>query len=320
MLRWRLLLGALLIAALIAICWLDTWAAPTLLNTPLPGLWLMPLALMACVLATSEMLVLARAAGIEPQPWPIYVGNILIVSGNWLAMLIMQLLGRPAHLSSSSWPAVDSRQVMSPSWLLAAAAILVFFVEMRRYEKPGRSFVNVAASVLALVYVGLLLNFAVSLRIGWGIGAIATWVIVVKAGDTGAYFTGRLLGRHKMCPTLSPGKTIEGAVGALVWSCLGSWLAFHYLIPAIGEARLVTVRGPWWGWIAFGLLVGVTGMIGDLAESLLKRDVGRKDSSDWLPGFGGVLDILDSLLLAAPVAWFCWVYGLIGPIPLPMGQ
>ena len=68
----------------------------------------------------------------------------------------------------------------------------------------------------------------------------------------------------------------------------------------------------WWGWIVFGLLVGAAGMVGDLAESLLKRDVGVKDSSTWMPGFGGVLDILDSLLLSAPVAWFCWATGIVG--------
>ena len=71
-------------------------------------------------------------------------------------------------------------------------------------------------------------------------------------------------------------------------------------------------RAAWWGWLLFGLLVGAAGMIGDLAESLLKRDVGRKNSSDWLPGFGGVLDIVDSLLLSAAVAWFCWATGMVG--------
>ena len=76
---------------------------------------------------------------------------------------------------------------------------------------------------------------------------------------------------------------------------------------------MVCNTSPWWGWIAFGLLVGGAGMVGDLAESLLKRDVGRKDSSTWMPGFGGVLDVLDSLLLSAPVAWACWAFGLVGP-------
>lgn len=113
-----------------------------------------------------------------------------------------------------------------------------------------------------------------------------------------------------MAPLLSPGKTIEGAAGALVFSCLGSWLTFHWL-P--GLPMNATLQGsPWWGWIAFGLLVGAAGMVGDLFESLLKRDVGCKDSSTWVPGFGGVLDIVDSLLLSAPVACFFWESGLVG--------
>jgi phosphatidate cytidylyltransferase len=136
-------------------------------------------------------------------------------------------------------------------------------------------------------------------------------------GDIGAYTVGRLIGRHKMAPLISPGKTIEGAFGALAFSCLGAWLAFQFVVPWTAEHSAVAMQWShpwslWWGWIVFGLLVGAAGMLGDLAESLLKRDVGRKDSSTWLPGFGGVLDILDSLLLSAPVAWACWFFGLVG--------
>ena len=113
---------------------------------------------------------------------------------------------------------------------------------------------------------------------------------------------------------LSPGKTVEGAVGALVFACLGSWATFRWpvrwLVPVTQGQSAGT--SPWWGWILFGLLVGGTGLMGDLAESMLKRDVGRKDSSSWLPGFGGVLDILDSILLAAPVAWLCWALRVVG--------
>jgi phosphatidate cytidylyltransferase len=108
-----------------------------------------------------------------------------------------------------------------------------------------------------------------------------------------------------MAPLISPGKTIEGAVGALATACLAAWIMICHVLP-------LSKPGPWWGWIAFGLLVGAAGILGDLAESLLKRDAGRKDSSTWLPGFGGVLDIIDSLLLSAPVAWFCWASGLVG--------
>jgi phosphatidate cytidylyltransferase len=123
-------------------------------------------------------------------------------------------------------------------------------------------------------------------------------------GDIGAYTVGRLIGRHKMSPAISPGKTIEGGLGALVFACAGAWASFRWLLPP---------ATPWvadWGWLVFGLLMGIGGMVGDLAESLLKRDAGVKDSSTWMPGFGGVLDLLDSLLLTAPLAWLCWINGI----------
>jgi phosphatidate cytidylyltransferase len=182
---------------------------------------------------------------------------------------------------------------------------------MWRYRKPGGNTANLAVAIFALVYVGLMLWFAVQMRVVWGIGAIAAWVIVVKMGDTGAYTVGRLIGRHKMAPLISPGKTIEGAFGALAFACFGAWIAFRWLVP-LTSTTSVDKACLGWGWLAFGLLVGATGMLGDLAESFLKRDVGVKDSSTWMPGFGGILDILDSLLLSAPVAWFCWAGGLVG--------
>jgi len=114
-----------------------------------------------------------------------------------------------------------------------------------------------------------------------------------------------LMGRHKMTPVLSPGKTVEGAVGAIFFACLGAWLSWHFLLPYMNTA--CTASGSSWAWILYGILLGIAGILGDLAESLLKRDAGRKDSSTWLPGFGGVLDVLDSLLFAAPVGWAFWM-------------
>jgi phosphatidate cytidylyltransferase len=133
-------------------------------------------------------------------------------------------------------------------------------------------------------------------------------IAIVKMGDIGAYTVGRLLGRHKLAPTLSPGKTIEGAAGAIAFGCFASWLVFRFLLPAVTEQEASNSLN----WIPYGIVVSIAGMIGDLAESLLKRDLGRKDSSAWLPGFGGVLDILDSLLLSAPVGYTCWLLGLVG--------
>ena len=91
---------------------------------------------------------------------------------------------------------------------------------MLRYRKPGGATANVAGGVLAFLYVGMMLQYAMLLRLWFGVGVLAAWIIVVKMGDTGAYTVGRLIGRHKMAPLISPGKTIEGAVGGLLFSCL----------------------------------------------------------------------------------------------------
>jgi phosphatidate cytidylyltransferase len=136
-------------------------------------------------------------------------------------------------------------------------------------------------------------------------------LIVVKAGDTGAFTVGKLIGRNKLAPALSPRKTVEGAFGALAFAAIAAWITFTWLLPWIAKSHERST--PWWAWLAFGLLVGAAGMLGDLAESLMKRDVGTKDSSTWLPGLGGVLDVIDSVLLAAPAAWFFWTSRVVGP-------
>ena len=141
----------------------------------------------------------------------------------------------------------------------------------------------------------------------WGIAALASLVIVVKLSDIGAYTVGRLIGRHKLAPHLSPGKTIEGAVGGLAFAGAGAWLALVELWPRLSSTS-VPALAPW-QWLGFAFTVTVAGVVGDLAESLLKRDLGRKDSSDWMPGFGGVLDLVDSILVSAPVAYLWWQYG-----------
>jgi phosphatidate cytidylyltransferase len=293
MLRWRVLLGTILIAAMIGLCWLDNYA-------PMPGLWLLPLAIAAALMATQETLGLAAKAGMRPLKWPIYCGNLLLVLANWMPVRW--------PLGSFNGIVFGLQAVLAA---LAAGVWLIFFCEICRYRKPGGNMANIAGGIFALIYVGLLLSFAVQLRLSWGIAGIATWVIVVKMGDTGAYTVGRLIGRHKMAPAISPGKTIEGAFGAVLFSCVGAWAAFRWLAPAVSP-ELHLPPDKWCGWLVFGVVVGLAGLLGDLAESLLKRDVGVKDSSRWLPGFGGVLDILDSLLLSAPVAWFCWAVGLVG--------
>ncbi len=300
MLRWRLLLGTVIIGVLVGLGWLDHLVG--IRNPAMRGMWLLPVAILFAVAASGEVLCLVKAGGMRPLAWAVYGGNLLLLASNWIPTLCCGTAGKTPQVAPIAWPFLA----------FAAGVLIVLAGEMRRYEKPGGVTVNAAAAVFGLAYVGVMLSFAVQLRLApWGgVGALASLIVVAKVGDIGAYTIGRLIGRHKMAPVLSPGKTIEGALGALVFACLGAWLTFWWLIPAI---RGVPQKpGPWWGWIAFGLMVGAMGLLGDLAESMLKRDAGRKDSSSWLPGFGGVLDILDSILVAAPVAWFCWATGLVG--------
>lgn len=143
--------------------------------------------------------------------------------------------------------------------------------------------------------------------------ALFSMIAVVKFTDIGAYFAGRAWGKNKMAPVLSPGKTWEGAAGGMLLAVAASLFCLGPLAKMMG----VATTGGWLNWLVgalgYGLCVGLAGMLGDLAESLLKRDAGVKDSSDWLPGFGGVLDLLDSLLFAGPVAYLIWALGWVGP-------
>jgi phosphatidate cytidylyltransferase len=127
-------------------------------------------------------------------------------------------------------------------------------------------------------------------------------VFVPKCCDIGAYTVGRLLGRHRMTPVLSPKKTWEGAVGGVAAA----------ILVAIGIDRLgptpVLMKDYRWE-VGFGLSVGIAGMLGDLAESLIKRDCQTKDASAVVPGFGGVLDVVDAIIFSAPASyvWFCFL-------------
>ena len=123
-------------------------------------------------------------------------------------------------------------------------------------------------------------------------------IAVVKASDTGAYFTGRFLGRHKLIPRLSPNKTWEGLAGGFLFSLIVSLLFWWF---AGGQLGVVSLRV--WDAAILGVLLAGSGVIGDLVESMIKRNADIKDSGHLIPGMGGVLDVLDSLLFGAPVLY-----------------
>jgi phosphatidate cytidylyltransferase len=149
------------------------------------------------------------------------------------------------------------------------------------------------------LYVGLLLSHALMLReAGDGLYDGRNWLLyallVTFATDTGAFFTGKALGRHKMVPAISPGKTWEGAVGGLVWA-----VAASVTLAALLDLSMSV------GWqVSLGLILGVAAQLGDLTESLLKRKAGVKDAGALLPGHGGLLDRMDSLVVTLPVTYY----------------
>ncbi|MDD4268063.1 MAG: phosphatidate cytidylyltransferase [Pirellulales bacterium] len=302
MLRWRLLLGTLIVAVLVGLCWLDHKAA-------WPGIYLFPLFVAGLWLATREVLDLAEAGGIRPVKWTVYLANLLLISVAWGAPLYLRFA---AEATAGSGSLAAHAPSGTGDWILVALAVgvgLIYLAEMRRFERPGGVTANLAAAVFAVVYLGTLATFLIQIRMSWGIAGVASVILVTKMGDIGAYTVGRLIGRNRLAPGISPGKTIEGAVGALAFSVAASAATFLFLVPAMNpDARTTS----WLGWAAYGIAVCISGMFGDLAESLIKRDVNRKDSGSRIPGFGGVLDIVDSLLFASPVAYAFWRSGMVG--------
>jgi phosphatidate cytidylyltransferase len=165
---------------------------------------------------------------------------------------------------------------------------------------------RIAGTTLAIAYVGLLGSFIVQMR--WlegpyhGVMPLVFLIATAKGADTGAYTAGRLAGRHKLWPSLSPNKTIEGAIGGMVFA-----VAASLIVAAVSRYVLAIPTLDWARTVAFGLLVGVLAQLGDLMESMIKRDCQRKDASSAVPGYGGVLDVLDSLLFSGPIAYGFWV-------------
>lgn len=301
MLRWRLLVSALMIAPLVGLLVLDYRC-----NFGVPGIWLWPLPVLFTLLGVAEVLDLLAAKNHRPAAWSVYAGAALVIGAS-LVPLFSRAAGEatPDPLATLAWPLAA----------LVVAIALAFVAEMARYRQPGGVIVNVALAVFAVAYVAVLMTFLNALRgyhdNGWGMAAVVSLIFVTKMSDTGAYAFGRLFGRHKMAPVLSPKKTIEGGIGGLVTAWFCSWLFFATLLPHLAGADAPVP--PLWACLVYGTVVAIAGAVGDLSESLLKRDMERKDSSRWMPGLGGILDVLDSLLLAAPAGYFCWISGILGP-------
>lgn len=191
--------------------------------------------------------------------------------------------------------------------LSVAAVVVIALAALAIWQRgvDGRPLAAVSVTVFGVLYTGGLLSFAYGLRYHrWTIDAAAGTalllfpVVLTWASDIGAYFVGRTMGRHKLIPSVSPGKTIEGAVGGLVATVIVAWIYVAFVLRPIAHLSLTPLAI-----VLFGVVISVAAQLGDLVESLLKRDAGVKDSSRLIPGHGGVLDRVDSLLFVLPVAF-----------------
>ena len=232
--------------------------------------------------------------------------------------LLVAFLAIPAHLELSKLAAVKNVKIFLPvsivasillaTWrfwqqfigfppgigLLLFSSFVLFALLLYQYAgyRGSGILANCGVNCFSIWYLGLLSSFCVAIRIEFGMWPLLMFVLVIKSSDIGAYTFGTLFGKHKFSPNISPGKTWEGMGGALAGA----------VIVAVGFATICDIMA-WWSAIVFGLCFAVIGQMGDLTESMIKRDAEQKDSAHKVPGFGGVLDIIDSLLIAAPFAY-----------------
>ena len=178
-------------------------------------------------------------------------------------------------------------------FIIVIACLFIFVLQFTRRDS-SQSLASIAVTLFGLLYIAWLFSFFVKLKfMPQGALLVSFVVLVTKMGDVGAYLVGNFIGKHNLIPRISPHKTVEGTMGGLLFSVLTAVFSKLYL-PSFPMGHLMVL----------GLLLGILAQVGDLAESLLKRDCGVKDSGTLLSGFGGILDLIDSLLFTAPIFYF----------------
>jgi phosphatidate cytidylyltransferase len=301
MLAKRLATGAIMAAIFVAVIIADERLAP----------WY-PFWLGLCALAMGatahEVVGLLSRTSARPSGNTVFGGVMALVAANWAPHVAAALHWGPGDYTSPYTPhAIDPASVLAwPLWTFVAIVMFAFIAQSAQFDKPGGTMATIAGTVLGVAYVGLLGSFIIQLR--WlagryeGLLALAALVATAKGSDVGAYTMGRIAGRHKLWPRLSPNKTVEGALGGLAFG-----LAACVSVVGVGHNLLGVPSLNWPQAIGFGLVVSAAAQLGDLMESMIKRDCAQKDASATLPGFGGVLDVMDSLLFAGPVAYGYWI-------------
>lgn len=262
---------------------------------------------------TASVLVIVVYLLLKQAPLPVFWGAVILLAGigaTELERIFAQMLSPPWRWLSLSGTVAVAATFIRPEPplhpVLAATLVLLLVAMVASRETPAVAARRALTTLFTVFYLGLtfghmggLLALDANEARESGEDLLAFALFAVYFGDTFAYYGGRRFGRRKLAPEISPGKTVEGAICGLIGSMAGAMLGplwFFQRLP-IGHALLL------------GAVLGATGILGDLAESLLKRAGSVKDSGALLPGHGGILDRIDSLLLAAPVLY--WYHRLV---------
>src|ERR1043166_7656410 len=220
------------------------------------------------------------------KTWGLF-GGVLLMIGTFLNLTgVLGTSGSPARVND-----------FETSFLI----LFVLGLCLRQFFSRSNTAVILAISttLFGLMYVPWLLNFIQKINFFPGVEGhyfLLYFVLITKFSDTGAYSVGSLIGRHKMIPRISPGKTWEGFAGALLASVIASLLFVHFFADKM--VRMNPMHA-----IVLGIVLGIGAVVGDLIESIFKREAEVKDSGKFLPGIGGILDLLDSLLFNAPIMY-----------------
>jgi phosphatidate cytidylyltransferase len=290
MLKQRIVFGSLMSAAVLAVFVVDCWFDP---YYPIFAV----VAALVAAATSRELAGLLAAFPFPVRPWFCIAGGLLIPMSVFLAPIapaeFLPFLGGP------------NPNLRPPAATFVGLCMAAFLIEALGYRQAGKALPAIAAHATVFFYVGLLGSFVILLR--WfdfghsratGAYLLASFVFTAKFADIGAFFVGRRFGAAKLAPQLSPNKTIEGSAGGVAASIL-----FALLANAVGRWTGAIPEIPWYAALLFGLVISASAQVGDLMESLIKRDCQQKDASHSIPGFGGVLDVVDSVFFAAPVAY-----------------
>ena len=179
---------------------------------------------------------------------------------------------------------------------ITLALLSLMLIQFKRRENSG-VIIGLSTTIFGIFYIPWFMGFLIKVRyLDYGAGMLATILLITKAGDIGAYLLGSRFGRHTLISRISPNKSKEGFLGGLIFSLLAALVGKFFMPPNFSYLHLLVL----------GLLLGTLGQLGDLSESLIKRDCEVKDSGKIFPGLGGALDCIDSLLFTAPVFYF-WI-------------